>query len=294
MTPIVSIVTPSYNMAPFLRQAVESVLDQDYPSIEYIVMDGGSTDGSVEILKEYSGRLRFVSAPDQGQADAVNRGFLMAQGLTAKDSIFAFLNADDYYYPGAVRAVVDAFRGDTVAGAVYGEADHVSGDGVVLGRYPTHAYDPRGFESQCYICQPACFLRGEVFREAGMLNPALHFGVDYDLWIRIAKRHPMRKIDTYLACSRLHPGAKTVARTKHVYREIFQVLKTHYGYVPMQWIYGYAALLLDGKVRARGVAPPTAANAALSLLLGSIENPRHLFRFWADFWRKGVEWQAGR
>ncbi len=289
MTPIVSIVTPSYNMAPFLRQAVESVLVQDYPAIEYIVIDGGSTDGSVDVLKEYAGRLRYVSGPDGGQADAVNRGFLTASG-----SIFGFLNADDYYYPGAVRAAVEAFNEDPTAGAVYGEAHHIAEDGAILGRYPTQPYDPKRFESQCYICQPACFLRSDVFRDAGLLNSELRFALDYDLWIRVAKRRPLRKIDRYLACSRLHPGAKTVSRTKQVYREIFQVLKTHYGYVPIEWIYGYSALLLDGQARARGLAPPSAGNVALSLLLGSIENPRHLLRFWADFRRKGVEWQADR
>lgn len=289
MTPLVTIVTPSYNMAPFLRQAVASVLDQDYPSVEYVVIDGGSTDGSVEILKEYGSRLRYVSEPDRGQADAVNRGFLKGSG-----SLFAFLNADDYYYPGAVRAAVEAFERDPEAGAVYGEANHVDAAGAVLGRYPTRLFDSGRFQTGCYICQPACFMRSDVFRAAGMLNPNLRFALDYDLWIRIARRWSMRKIDDCLACSRLHPGAKTVSSARQVYREIFQVLKAHYGYVPIEWIYGYAALLLDGEARPRGVAPPTAAAGALSLLLGSIENPRHLFRFWADFCRKGVEWQAGR
>ena len=102
--PLVSIVTPTFNMARFLPETIESVLSQDYPRIEYIVMDGGSTDGTVDLLRRYEGRLRWISGRDEGQADAVNKGFRLCSG-----EIFTFLNADDVYYPGAVNAAVRAF-----------------------------------------------------------------------------------------------------------------------------------------------------------------------------------------
>src|SRR5579871_3122093 len=103
--PLVSIVTPSLNMGRFLEETILSVLEQDYPHVEYLVMDGGSSDGTLETLRRYDGRLRYISAPDSGQADAVNRGFAQTSG-----PIFAFLNADDTYLPGALSAVVQAFQ----------------------------------------------------------------------------------------------------------------------------------------------------------------------------------------
>ena len=108
--PLVSIVTPSFNMGGFIEDTIRSVLDQDYPSVEYLVVDGGSTDGTLDILKRYEGRLKYVSEPDRGQTDAVNKGFQSSRG-----SIFTFLNADDTFLPGAVTAAVQASRIDKAA-----------------------------------------------------------------------------------------------------------------------------------------------------------------------------------
>jgi len=127
--PLVSIVTPTYNQAAFLPETIDTVLSQDYPNIQYIVMDGGSKDGTVEILESYGSRLEWVSERDGGQSDAVNKGFQRARG-----QIFTFLNADDIYYPGAVRAAVEAFARQPEAGVVYGNAWYTNEDGSRLRR----------------------------------------------------------------------------------------------------------------------------------------------------------------
>src|SRR5687768_1254630 len=133
--PLVSIVTPCLNMGRFLEETIRSVLDQDYSRIEYLVMDGGSTDQTLEILERYRDRLRFMSSPDAGQAAAINRGFDLTSG-----EIFAFLNADDTYLPGAVAAAVQGFLRHPQAGVIYGDAWHVAGDGSRLAAYPVEPF----------------------------------------------------------------------------------------------------------------------------------------------------------
>ena len=275
--PVVSIVTPSYNMAGFLEETIESVLAQDYPRIEYLVMDGGSTDGTRQILEKYSGRLRFFSAPDGGQAQAVNRGFQLSTG-----SIFAFLNADDTYLPGAVSIAVRHLMAHPEAAVVYGEAYHVAESGSVIQRYPTQPFDATRFQTRCYICQPASFMRRDVFQSAGGLDPELHFALDYDLWIRIAREHRMVKIDEYLATSRVHANNKTVRNTRSVFHEVFRVLRRHYRYVPCNWVYGYSTYLLTGHNPIFEVPPPSPSNLALCLVLGCCYNWKQPLRYWRD------------
>ena len=156
--PLVSIVTPCYNMGRYLEQTIESVLAQDYPNIEYIVMDGGSSDDSLRILEKYRGRLDFHSAPDRGTADAINKGFARSRG-----SVFAYLNADDTYLPGAVSAAVRSLMGEPGIGVVYGDANWVDEEGQVLGPYPTKPYQADMLSQECFICQPAAFIRREAF-----------------------------------------------------------------------------------------------------------------------------------
>ena len=275
--PLVSIVTPCLNMGRFLEETIRSVLDQDYPHLEYLVMDGGSRDETLDILRKYEGRLRYVSEPDDGQADAVNRGFGRTTG-----AIFAFLNADDTYLPGAVSAAVAALAKNPEAGVAYGDAWLVAEDGSRLRRYPVEPFDPVNLARRCYICQPAAFFRRDVFAAAGMLDAALRFAHDYDLWIRIARLRPMVKVDRYLATSRLHSGAKTMAETGPAMRETIEVLQRHYGYVPYNWLYGYGHHRLTGQALA--LEPPRAAlsSACFSLALGARYNWRHPLRYCRD------------
>lgn len=275
--PLVSIVTPCLNAARFLEETIASVLAQDYPNIEYLVMDGGSTDGTLDILRRYEDRLRWVSAPDGGQADAINRGFAATSG-----DIFAFLNADDTYLPGAVTAAVDAFARDPGAAVAYGEAWHVGEDGARLAPYPVEPFDARRLARRCFICQPAAFLRREAFAQTGLLDARLRFAFDYDLWIRLAHRHRFVKIDQALAASRLHATSKTMGETAAFLRETVEVLRRHYGYVPYNWLYGYAHQLGSGQPLALEKPRLAIGSAWRSLALGARYNWRHPLRFSLD------------
>jgi glycosyltransferase involved in cell wall biosynthesis len=163
------------------------------------VMDGWSKDGSVDILRKYGERFRWVSEKDRGQADAVNKGFHATSG-----EIFTFLNSDDTYLPGALGTIARHFKANPGVGLIYGEAYHVKLDGEIIAPYPTQPFDLRTLNAQCYICQPAAFMLREAFLNAGMMNVDMHFALDYELWIRIAKRYGVRKVDEYLATSRMH------------------------------------------------------------------------------------------
>jgi glycosyltransferase involved in cell wall biosynthesis len=275
--PLVSIVTPTFQMAHFLEETIQSVLSQDYPNIEYIVMDGGSTDGTLELLRRYEGRLAWVSQADNGQADAINKGFQLARG-----EYFAFLNADDTYLPGAISAAVKALNADPEAGAVYGEAYYTRQDGSVISPYPTEPYDYARLGHLCYICQPASLMRASAFRAVGMLDPSLHLTLDYDLWLRIAKRHPLVKIDQYLATSRMHDDNKTLSQRAVTFREVIQITRRHRGYVPLNWLYGYAGHILDGKDGFFEHSPPSLTKYALTLALGAWHNPLRFHRFLAE------------
>jgi glycosyltransferase involved in cell wall biosynthesis len=276
--PVVSVVTPSYNMGRFIRHTVDSVLNQDYPHIDYIVMDAGSKDDTVEILNSYSGRLRFESKPDKGQADAVNKGFSISRG-----QIFTFLNADDTYLPGAVGTAVTHMLANPTMGVVYGEANYVREDGTVIGRYPTLPFDAQVLNHRCFICQPAAFMWSDVFQTAGFMNPDLHYALDYDLWMRIAKLFPMLKVDDYLATSRMYRENKTLGMRRPVYMEIMSAAKVHYGYVPFDWVFGYASYLLDRKDQFFDVSHPSLPKIILSLALGSYYNKTQMPRYWREW-----------
>jgi glycosyltransferase involved in cell wall biosynthesis len=186
--PRVSIVTPSFNQAQFLEETIISVLEQDYPDIEYIIIDGGSTDGSVDIIHRYETQLAWwVSERDQGQTDALNKGFDKASG-----DILAWLNSDDTYLPGAVSGAVEYLLSHPEAGMVYGDANLIDETGLVMGRFPARQTDyPRLMRGSVHIPQQAAFFRGDLWRKIGPLDPSFYFAMDYDLWVRLAKIAPL-------------------------------------------------------------------------------------------------------
>jgi len=192
-------------MANYLPETIGSVLAQDYPRIEYIVMDGGSTDGSVELLERHRGRLSFTSARDEGPSDAVFQGLRRAHG-----DIFVWLNADDTFLPGAIRKAVDFLESHPEVDVVYGEGWWIDEQGRTISRYPSLPFNPRVLESDCFICQPAAFIRASSYRRCE-LDPHVNWSFDYDLWIRMAKAG-MRFafLPEYLANSRIHRGSKTI------------------------------------------------------------------------------------
>ena len=283
--PLVSIVTPSYNMAPHLPATIESVLSQDYPRIEYIVVDGGSTDGSLEILERHRDRLRWFTGKDKGPSDAAHRGFLEARG-----EVFAWLNADDIFLPGAVRAGVEYLAAHPDIDVVYGEAWWIDDQGAVIRRYPTLPFDPKTLERDCFICQPAAFIRASSYKRCG-LDPDVARSFDYDLWIRMAKQNfRFRSIPDYLAGSRMHTGSKTLYERDDVFHASMRLLKRHYGYVPFSWVFGYTAYRMDRRDQFFQPLRPSLLKYLASLPMGLQWNPAHPFRFLGEWlcapWRR--------
>jgi glycosyltransferase involved in cell wall biosynthesis len=218
--PRVSIVTPSYNQAHFLEQSIRSVLEQDYPSIEYIIIDGGSTDGSLEIIRRYENRLAaWISEPDRGQTDAINKGFARASG-----EIFAWLNSDDIYLPGAVSEAVAFLIAHPEAGMVYGDANLTDEEGRIIGRFPARQTDFRRLlRGSVHIPQQAAFFRASLWRQVGPLDPTFYFAMDYDLWVRLAKISQLCYYPRLWANFRLHGGGKTLASDDRCYPEMLRV-----------------------------------------------------------------------
>jgi glycosyltransferase involved in cell wall biosynthesis len=205
--PLVSVVTPSYNQAAYLEETIRSVLDQDYPAIEYIVIDGGSTDGSVDTIRRYADRIAYwVSEPDKGQADAINKGWSRCSG-----EIVAFLNSDDYYLPGAVSRIIETFSANPDIGVAYGQAQWVSegGDPVQVSRVYVDGQEM--LNRLPGLPQPATFVRRQVLETVGLLDATFHFALDGEFFVRALGNFQAMPIPEVLACMRLHSAAKSVA-----------------------------------------------------------------------------------
>lgn len=241
--PLVSVVTPSYNQGDFIEETVLSVLSQDYPNIEYIVIDGGSKDRTKDILRKYDEKIRWVSEEDRGQADAVNKGFRVAEG-----EILGWLNSDDLYLPGAVRRVVEYFEDHPEAVMVYGNAYYSDRDSLITGTYGSEDFHLNRLAEICFICQPSVFIRAEALREVGELDVSLATCLDYDLWIRIAKKYEgrIRFMEDFLAVSRMYEENKTLSMREEVYDEIISTVRKYFGYVPDTWAHGYIVDVING------------------------------------------------
>ena len=220
--PKVSIVTPSFNQALFLEQTLRSVLEQDYPNLEYIVIDGGSRDGSLEIIHKYADRLAYwQSQPDQGQTDAINQGFTRASG-----EILAWLNSDDLLLPGAVNAAARALQAHPEAAMVYGDALLINAEGKTIGKFPAAQTDYRKLRrGYVHIPQQASFFRADLWRQVAPLDVSFYFAMDYDLWVRLAALAPLVYVPQLWAAFRLHGAGKSIAADDRCWPEM---LRVHY------------------------------------------------------------------
>lgn len=231
----ISIVTPSLNQARFLEQCLRSVAEQRGGDVEHVVFDGGSTDGSIDILRRRGETVRWVSRRDGGQSDAVNQGFRATDG-----DIVGWVNSDDFYYPGAFEAVRAAFAADADLDAVYGQADLVDVDGIAYARFPTEPWNPARLYASCYICQPALFLRRRAIDKVGLLNADLHFCMDYEYWLRMARAGlVVREIPAKLAASRMYPTNKSMGSRIRMHAEINTMLRDQLRTTPERWLFNY-------------------------------------------------------
>jgi GT2 family glycosyltransferase len=217
---LVSIITPSYNQAPFLEQTMQSVLEQDYPHIEYIVVDGGSTDNSVEVIQKYADRLAYwISEKDSGQAEAINKGFARANG-----EIVAWLNSDDYYMLNTVSVAVRCFEQNPGVVMVYGDMLAVDGNEQTINVLKYRQLSLEDLLCFQIIGQPSVFFRRAALEKAGLLDTTFHFMLDHHLWIRLAQQGRILHIPQIWSAARYHPQAKNRARPAEFGREAFRVL----------------------------------------------------------------------
>jgi glycosyltransferase involved in cell wall biosynthesis len=276
--PLVSIVTPAYNAGRFLADTIESVLGQDYPHIEYTIVETESSDDTRDIIARYRGRVGSILVPRQGPAAAIHAGLSLARG-----GIMAWLNADDTYQPGAVRAAVEAFLSHPEADVVYGAATWIDQHGAPLRPYPTIRFDPAALRRDCFLCQPACFFRAPAYA-ACPLDLSLTVSFDYDLWIRMAL-HGCRfeYISQHLANSRMHRDNLTLSRRGEVFETSMALLEKHYGYVPLSWVFGYMSYRRDGRDQFFDPLRYSPLAYAASLPFGLSLNRSHAFRYLAEW-----------
>jgi glycosyltransferase involved in cell wall biosynthesis len=221
-TPLVTIVTPSFNQSRYLEETILSVLNQDYPNIEYFVMDGGSSDRSPEIIRKYAGRLAgWVSEKDQGQTDAINKGFARANG-----KILAWLNSDDTYQPQAVREAVELLMEHPGWGMVYGDTRFIDERSMPIGKFSASQTDYEKLrQGYVHIPQQSSFFRADLWKKVGPLDPTFYFAMDYDLWVRLARITDLVYVRREWANFRLHGEAKTIAADDRCWPEM---LRIHY------------------------------------------------------------------
>ena len=253
--PKVSIITPSYNQGRFLEAAIRSVLAQDYPNLEYIIVDGGSKDESVAIIHKYAGKLAWwISEKDHGHADALNKGFAHASG-----DILAWLNSDDVYHPGAVKEAVAYLQGHPAVGMVYGDAAITDKDGRVIGKFASKQTSYRQMlRGSVHIPQATTFFRADIWRQVGPLDLSLFFAFDYDLWVRIAKVSDVHYIPRLWADFRIHEQGKSVVNDDRCYPDMLRVAQREGGrgqallkfrWMVRRWLYAWLPVSLRVRLR---------------------------------------------
>jgi glycosyltransferase involved in cell wall biosynthesis len=266
--PIISIVTPSFNQEKFLERTILSVISQEGNFyLDYIIMDGDSTDESIQIIKKYFNLIcfshkifnnqsslnffkikdntnyktkclgisfRWFSEKDKGQANAINKGWKLSAG-----SIIAWLNSDDVYLDGSLKKITNHFLENNSIHCLYGIGVHIDSNDKLLEMYPIETYSWNRLIDYCYICQPTVFLRKEILDTVGYLNENLNYCMDYEFWLRIGKLKDFYFFKKILACTRIHELTKTSQNLK-VHSEIIKMQINLLGKVSYHWLYYYS------------------------------------------------------
>lgn len=234
--PLVSIITVIYNGGKHLDQAIRSILGQSYKPLEYIVVDGGSTDGTIDIIKNYEDRIDYwVSEPDRGISDAMNKGIRLATG-----DLIAHLHADDYYSdPSVISSVCSEYLRHPDALWLTGGIRIVDGYGKILQDIPARKYSYRKLIRGNTILHPATFVARRAFEKAGYFSEEYQYAMDYDLWIRIGGMADPVTLDLQVACFRAHPESRSIIRSDMAYHESWMIRKKHFGGHPIKTFYHY-------------------------------------------------------
>jgi glycosyltransferase involved in cell wall biosynthesis len=227
--PRITVITPSYNQGAFIEQTIQSVLSQGYPDLEYIVMDGASTDNTLDVLRKYDGRLTWISEQDRGQSHAINKGFRMATG-----DVVAFLNSDDLYLPGALQTVGQYFASHPESAWLTGRCHIIDQDNRVIRKGITRYKNLwlrfasyQTLQITNYISQMATFWRREVIEREGEIDESLHYSMDYDFWLRVGRHYKLIVIDPYLACFRIHATSKAGASASAQFDAELGIIRRH-------------------------------------------------------------------
>ncbi len=230
--PKISIITPSYNQGKYIERTIKSVLDQNYPNLEYIVMDGGSTDETVDILKKYDDKIIWTSEPDKGQTDAINKGIRRSTG-----DIIGYLNSDDTYEPEAFTTVANFFVSHPQAAFIHGKGKHIDENDTYIEDYPSKPTDYKGLHAQCHVCQPTTFWKRELMDNIGYFDDTLQYAMDVEYWTRASKKYKLHFLPVYIANTRLYEDTKTLGQKVPVHKEIIKVQQKHYKKVHQHWIF---------------------------------------------------------
>lgn len=239
----ISIVTPSFNQGRFIERTLRSVADQGIEGLEHVIMDGGSRDTTVDVLRGFRPAVRWVSEPDRGQTDALNKGIRASSG-----EIIGWLNSDDVYYPGAIDRVLRAFDEHPDVDVIYGMADHIDIDDQAFEEYPTEPWNLDHLQERCFICQPALFWRRRLIRTHGLPDDTLQYCMDYEYWLRLGMGGTkFFYLEQKLAGSRMYGENKTLGARIEVHREINDVMKRLLGRVPDRWLFNYAHAIVESR-----------------------------------------------
>ena len=240
MSKTISVITPSYNQGKFIEQTIQSVLDQSISTLQYIVIDGGSTDETISILKKYGSKIEWVCEKDSGQANALNKGFQKAVG-----DIIGWLNSDDIYFADTLTTILDFFEQHPEIDVLYGDAFHINAHNDFINQYPTQPWSLKKFMNRCFISQPAVFFRRHLFKQSGFLDESLHYCMDYEFWLRLAVQGArFYHLEKTLAATRLHSDAKTVGQSVRAHAEQIRMIRRYRKVVSIRMILSYIRSLV--------------------------------------------------